>query len=78
MGGQFHISHCHIHDFPQLTYFQDKLGMTHYLLIVEDNNTGKSNKLLGFSLLGYRPVLDGAITPANIYNILINIIVIVD
>jgi len=50
------------------TYFQDKLGMTHYLLIVGDNNTGKSNILLVFSLLGYRPVLDVAITPANIYN----------
>jgi hypothetical protein len=50
------------------TYFQDRLGMTHYLLIVGDNNTGKSNILLIFSLLGYRPVYDIAITPANIYN----------
>ena len=40
------------------TYFQDKLGMTHYLLIVGDNNTGKSNILLVFSFLGYRPILD--------------------
>lgn len=50
------------------TYFQDRLKMTHYLLIVGDNNTGKSNILLVFSFLGYRPVLDTAITPANIYN----------
>ncbi len=50
------------------TYFQDKLGMTHYLLIVGDNNTGKSNILLVFSILGYRAVLDTDITPANIYN----------
>ena len=50
------------------TYFQDKLGMTHYLLIVGDNNTGKSNILLVFSFLGYRPILDVSITPANIYN----------
>jgi hypothetical protein len=50
------------------TYFQDKLGMTHYLLIVGDNNTGKSNVLLVFSFLGYRTILDIAITPANIYN----------
>ncbi|HSF51250.1 MAG TPA: hypothetical protein VLA74_10860 [Nitrososphaeraceae archaeon] len=50
------------------TYFQDKLGMTHYLLIVGDNNTGKSNILLVFSFLGYRSVLDVSITPANIYN----------
>ena len=42
--------------------------MTHYLLIVGDNNTGKSNILLVFSFLGYRPVLDVSITPANIYN----------
>ena len=42
--------------------------MTHYLLIVCDNNTGKSNILLVFSFLGYRPVLDTAITSANIYN----------
>ena len=50
------------------TYFQDRLKMTHYLLIVGDNNTGKSNILLAFSFLGYRTILDVAITPANIYN----------
>jgi hypothetical protein len=50
------------------TYFQDRLGMTHYLLIVGDNNTGKSNILLVFSILGYRSILDTSITPANIYN----------
>ena len=33
------------------TYFQDRLGMTHYLWIVGDNNTGKSNILLVFSIL---------------------------
>ena len=48
--------------------FQDKLGMCHYLLIVGDNNSGKSNILLLFSLLGYRPLYDTSITPANIYN----------
>lgn len=50
------------------TYFQDRLGMTHYLLIVGDNNVGKSNILLTFSFLGYRAILDMSITPANIYN----------
>ena len=50
------------------TYFQDKLGMTHYLLIIGDNNAGKSNILLTFSILGYRAILDIDITPANIYN----------
>ena len=50
------------------TYFQDKLGMTHYLWIVGDNNTGKSNILLVFSILCYRALYDTSITPANIYN----------
>ncbi|WP_415311075.1 hypothetical protein [Candidatus Nitrosocosmicus sp. FF01] len=52
------------------TYFQDKLGMTHYLLFVGDNSTGKSNALRIFYHLGYRPILDTDITPANIYNFL--------
>ena len=50
------------------SYFQDRMGMTHYLLIVGDNNTGKSNILLLFSILGYRALYDTSITPANIYN----------
>ena len=50
------------------SYFQDKMGMTHYLLIVGDNNTGKSNILLLFSILGYRALYDTSITAANIYN----------
>src|SRR6476646_6603224 len=52
------------------TYFQDKLGMTHYLLFVGDNSTGKSNALRIFHHLGYRPLFDVSITPANIYNFL--------
>ena len=52
------------------TYFQDKMGMTHYLLFVGDNNTGKSNALRIFNQLGYRPLFDTSITPANIYNFL--------
>jgi hypothetical protein len=50
------------------SHFQDRLGMTHYLWIVGDNNTGKSNVLLVFSYLGYRAIYDTSITPANIYN----------
>lgn len=53
-----------------LTYFQDKLGMTHYLLFVGDNNTGKSNALRIFHHLGYRSLFDTSITTANIYNFL--------
>lgn len=52
------------------TYFQDKLGMTHYLLFVGDNSSGKSNGLRIFLNLGYRPMFDTSITPANIYNFL--------
>jgi hypothetical protein len=52
------------------TYFQDRLGTTHYLLFVGDNNTGKSNALRIFKHLGYRPLFDVSITPANIYNFL--------
>jgi hypothetical protein len=34
------------------TYFQDKMGMTHYLLFVGDNSSGKSNALRVFHNLG--------------------------
>ena len=44
--------------------------MTHYLLFVGDNNTGKSNALRVFNQLGYRPLFDTSITTANIYNFL--------
>lgn len=44
--------------------------MTHYLLFVGDNDTGKSNVLLVFYYLDYRPLFDTSITPANIYNFL--------
>jgi hypothetical protein len=52
------------------TYFQDRLGITHYLLFVGDNNSGKSNALRIFESMGYRPMFDTSITPANIYNFL--------
>lgn len=52
------------------TYFQDRLGMTHYLLFVGDNNTGKSNALRVFNQMGYRLLFDTSITTANIYNFL--------
>jgi len=44
--------------------------MTHYLLFVGDNSTGKSNALRIFHHLGYRSLFDVSITPANIYNFL--------
>jgi hypothetical protein len=39
-------------------------------LFVGDNNTGKSNALRVFNQLGYRPLFDTSVTPANIYNFL--------
>jgi hypothetical protein len=51
------------------TYFQDKIGMTHYLLFVGDNSSGKSNALRIFQNLGYRPLFEVNTTPANIYNL---------
>jgi len=64
----FHVSICAADTI--FTYFQDKLGMTHYLLFVGDNNVGKSNNLRVFQYLAYRPLFDISITPANIYRFL--------
>ena len=52
------------------TYFQDKIEQTHYLMFVGDNGTGKSNNRVVFQYLGYRPLFDTSITPANIYSYL--------
>lgn len=52
------------------TYFQDLLGMTHYLLFVGDNGSGKSNNLKVFQYLAYRALFDTSITAANIYQFL--------
>lgn len=48
------------------TYFQDKLGMTHYLFFVGDNEVGKSTKLFILKYLGYRAFLGIDISTANI------------
>jgi len=49
------------------TYFQDRLGLTHYLLFVGDNDVGKTNNLKVFEQIGYRALLNTSLTPANIY-----------
>lgn len=54
------------------TYFQDKLGTTHYDFFVGDNGTGKSNNLHMFNLLAYRNVLSSDMTAPNIYQLLGN------
>lgn len=52
------------------TYFQDKLGQTHYDEFVGDNDTGKTANLIYLQNEGYRAMLDVDITPANIYGFL--------
>jgi hypothetical protein len=66
----FHISLCAADTI--FTYFQDKLGMTHYLFFVGGNDTGKSNNLRIIHEIGYRNFLSLGITDANIYTFLRN------
>ena len=54
------------------TYFQDKLGTTHYDFFIGDNGTGKSNNLYMFNLLAYRNVLSSDMTAPNMYQLLGN------
>lgn len=67
-GDKDHITICAADTI--FTYFQDKLGITHYLLFVGDNGTGKGSNLRVFKELAYRPLFDTSITPANIYQYL--------
>jgi len=48
----FHISICGGDTI--FTYFQDKIGLTHYLFFVGGNNSGKSNNLTLLHFLAYR------------------------
>jgi hypothetical protein len=49
------------------TYYQDILGMTHYLFFVGSPDSGKSNKLCLFNVLAYRNFMSSDTTAANIY-----------
>jgi hypothetical protein len=64
----FHISICAADTI--FTYYQDKLGLTHYLFFVGGNNSGKSNNLTVFHFLAYRNVTSSDMTYANIYQFL--------
>jgi hypothetical protein len=64
----FHISICAAD--TMFTYFQDKIGMTHYLFFVGNNNCGKSNNLLVLKFLAYRNFTSTDMTAANIYQFL--------
>ncbi len=64
----YHISICAADCI--FTYFQDKMGLTHYLFFVGDNDSGKSNNLHIIHFLAYRNMLSSDMTPANIYSFL--------
>lgn len=64
----FHIVICAADTI--FTYFQDKIGMTHYLFFVGNNGSGKSNNLRVFQQLAYRNMFTSDMTPANIYQFL--------
>lgn len=64
----YHISLCAADCI--FTYFQDKIGLTHYLFFVGDNDSGKSNNLQVIHFVGYRNMLSPDMTPANIYSFL--------
>jgi hypothetical protein len=64
----FHISICTADSI--FTYYQDKIGLTHYLFFVGPPGSGKSNNLLVFSYLAYRNFTSTDLTAANIYQFL--------
>jgi hypothetical protein len=64
----FHISLCAADTI--FTYFQDKIGLTHYPFFVGGNNSGKSNNLTVLHFLAYRNMLSSSMTAANIYQFL--------
>ncbi|HEU4824444.1 MAG TPA: hypothetical protein VFS97_13550 [Nitrososphaeraceae archaeon] len=64
----FHISICAAD--TMFTYFQDKIGMTHYLFFVGNNSSGKSNNLLVLNRLAYRNFTSTDMTAANIFTFL--------
>jgi hypothetical protein len=66
----FHISICAADTI--FTYYQDKIGLTHYLFFVGSPGSGKSNNLLVLKYLGYRTFASTDMTAANIYQFLGN------
>ena len=61
----FHLSLCAFATI--FTYFQDLLGLTHYLFFVGNNNSGKSNNLYLLHYLTYRNLMSTDMTSANIF-----------
>jgi len=64
----FHISICAADTI--FSYFQDKIGLTHYLFFVGNPASGKSNNLTVFQYLAYRNMTSSDMSHSNIYQFL--------
>ncbi|HJS81987.1 MAG TPA: hypothetical protein VJ742_04045, partial [Nitrososphaera sp.] len=64
----FHLSICAADTI--YSYYQDKIGLTHYVFFVGNNSSGKSNNLRVFQQLAYRNMTSTDVTAANIYQFL--------
>jgi hypothetical protein len=52
------------------SYFQDKLGMTHYLHFIGDNDVGKTSNLKVFQQIAYRPFYNISATATDVLEVL--------
>ena len=52
------------------TYYQDRVGTTHYLFFVGPPNCGKTNNLTLFEEMAYRCMGSSGLTAPNIYEFL--------
>lgn len=64
----FHLSICAADTI--FSYFQDKIGLTHYLFFVGNPASGKSNNLTVFQYLAYRNMTSSDMSHSNIYQFL--------
>ena len=64
----FHISICAADTI--FTYFQDKIGLTHYLFFVGDNSSDKSNNVTVLHYIAYRNMMSSGMTAPNVYQFL--------
>jgi hypothetical protein len=64
----FHISICAADTI--FLYYQDRMGLTHYLFFIGGNNCGKSNNLLVLKYLAYRNFTSTDMTAPNLYQFL--------
>jgi hypothetical protein len=65
---EFHISLCAADTI--FTYYQDVIGMTHYLFFIGDNDSGKSNNLVVLHFLAYRNMMSVGMSVANVFQFL--------